>query len=80
MPRPRRPASKWSICRSCALRVEFFDVAAIVCFLRKVHWTVPGFTPEAYVDRLRAMHQRIEESGPFVSTAQRLLVELRRPA
>ena len=66
--------------QACALRVEFFDVAAIVCFLRKVHWTVPGFTPEAYVDRLRAMHQRIEERGPFVSTAQRLLVELRRPA
>ncbi len=66
--------------RACALRVEFFDVAAIVCFLRKVRWTVPGFTPESYVDRLRAMHQRIEEGGPFVSTAQRLLVELRRPA
>jgi len=66
--------------QACALRVEFFDVAAIVCFLRKVHWTVPDFTPEAYVDRLRAMHRRIEESGPFVSTAQRLLVELRRPA
>ena len=66
--------------QACALRVEFFDVAAIVCFLRKVPWTVPGFTPEAYVDRLRAMHRRIQESGPFVSTAQRLLVELRRPA
>jgi len=66
--------------QACALRVEFFDVAAVVCFLRKVHWTVPGFTPEAYVDRLRSMHRRIVESGPFVSTAQRLLVELRRPA
>jgi len=66
--------------QACSLRVEFFDVAAVVCFLRKVHWTVPGFTPEAYADRLRAMHRRIEQSGPFVSTAQRLLVELRRPA
>ena len=66
--------------RACALRVEFFDVAAIVCFLRKVHWTVPGFTPGAYADRLRAMHRQIEEHGPFVSTARRLLVELRRPA
>ncbi len=66
--------------RSCTLRVEFFDVAAIVCFLRKVCWTVPGFTPESSIDRLRAMHERMEESGPFVSTAQRLLVELRRPA
>jgi SAM-dependent methyltransferase len=66
--------------RACALRVEFFDVAAVVCFLRKVPWTVPGFTPEAYLDRLRAVHRRIRREGRFVSTAQRLLVELRRPA
>ena len=45
--------------RDCALRVEFFDVGAVVYFLRKVLWTVPGFTPEAYADRLRAMHERI---------------------
>ncbi len=65
--------------RACALRVEFFDVAAVVCFLRKVRWTVPGFTPEAHVDRLRAMHELIRQDGRFVSTARRLLVELRRP-
>jgi SAM-dependent methyltransferase len=65
--------------RSCALRVEFFDVGAVVHFLRKVHWTVPGFTPEGYLDRLRALHEQIERDGVFVSTAQRLLVEARRP-
>ena len=43
--------------RACALRVEFFDVAAVVHFLRKVHWTVPGFTPEAY-DAPAARHAR----------------------
>lgn len=66
--------------RSAALRVEFFDVAGVVHFLRKVHWTVPGFTPEAYMNRLRAMHEQIVRDGMFVSTAQRLLVEARRPA
>jgi hypothetical protein len=30
--------------REQALRVEFFDVGAVVYFLRKVLWTVPGFT------------------------------------
>ena len=62
-----------------ALRVEFFDVGAVVHFLRKVHWTVPGFTPEACAERLRDMHELIQERGAFVSTAQRLLVEARRP-
>jgi len=65
--------------RSRALRVEFFDVGAVVHFLRKVHWTVPDFTVEKYGDRLRAMHAHIESGGAFVSTAQRLLVEARKP-
>lgn len=66
--------------QSSALRVEFFDVAAVVYFLRKVLWTVPDFTIERYEDRLRAMHDYIEAHGSFVSTAQRMLVEARRPA
>ena len=66
--------------QSSALRVEFFDVAAVVYFLRKVLWTVPDFTIERYEDRLRAMHTDIETHGSFVSTAQRMLVEARKPA
>jgi SAM-dependent methyltransferase len=65
--------------RACALRVEFCDVGAVVYFLRKVHWTVPDFTPEAYDAQLRRLHQQIQREGSFVSTAQRLLVEARRP-
>ncbi len=66
--------------RACALRVEFFDVAAVVYFLRKVLWTVPGFTPETYAAPLRRLQARIERDGVFVSTARRMLVEVRRPA
>ena len=65
--------------RECALRVAFFDVGAVVYFLRKVHWTVPGFTPAAYDAQLRLLHERMEREGPFVATARRLLVEARRP-
>ena len=65
--------------RECALRVAFFDVGAVVHFLRKVRWTVPDFTPEAYDAQLRRLHEGIEREGPFVCTAQRLLVEARRP-
>ncbi|GAA3463147.1 class I SAM-dependent methyltransferase [Saccharothrix longispora] len=35
------------------LRVEFFDVAAVVHFLRKVIWIVPGFTVAAYATAWR---------------------------
>ncbi|USX52683.1 class I SAM-dependent methyltransferase [Lentzea sp. HUAS12] len=61
------------------LRVEFFDVGAVVHFLRKVLWTVPGFTVERYRDRLLDLHAHIQEHGAFVSTSTRFLVEARKP-
>ncbi|GGU40919.1 methyltransferase domain-containing protein [Lentzea flava] len=64
---------------SVALRVAFFDVGAVVHFLRKVLWTVPGFTVEAYRDRLLEMHEHIQEHGEFVSTSTRFLIEARKP-
>ena len=63
-----------------ALRTVFDDVGAVVHFLRKVLWTVPGFTVEAYRDRLVALHDQIQRDGPFVAHAQRFLIEARKPA
>lgn len=68
------------VLKSCALRVEFYDVAAVVHFLRKVRWTVPDFSVEKFRERLRAMHASIEREGLFVSTAQRILIEARKPS
>lgn len=62
------------------MRAEFFDVGAVVYFLRKVIWTVPGFTVPRYRDRLRELHERIEAHGPFVAHSTRILVEARKPA
>lgn len=64
--------------REQALRVEFYDVGAVVHFLRKVPWTVPGFTVDGYRDQLARMHERIRARGPFVSHAQRFLIEARK--
>ena len=65
--------------REEALRTVFNDVGAVVYFLRKVLWTVPGFTVEGYQDRLRLLHQKIQSEGPFVAHAQRVLIEARQP-
>jgi len=65
--------------REQSLRVEFFDVGAVVYFLRMVIWTVPGFSAEQYRPRLRELHQQIDAQGPFVSHAQRFLIEAVRP-
>ncbi|UMB67535.1 class I SAM-dependent methyltransferase [Mycobacterium paraterrae] len=61
------------------MRAEFFDVGAVIYFLRKVIWTVPDFTVERYRERLRDMHERIEADGAFVAHSTRLLVEARKP-
>lgn len=66
--------------RTARLRMEFHDIAAVVHFLRKVVWMVPGFTVEAYGDRLRALHEKITADGPFVAHSTRHLFVARKPA
>ena len=65
--------------RDQALRTVFNDVGAVVYFLRKVLWTVPGFTVAAYRAQLRRLHDQIQAEGPFVAHAQRFLIEARKP-
>ncbi len=61
------------------LRAEFFDVGAVIYFLRKVIWAVPDFSVDRYRERLRDLHDRIEADGPFVTYSTRVLVEARKP-
>ncbi|KUH87587.1 MULTISPECIES: methyltransferase domain-containing protein [unclassified Mycobacterium] len=64
--------------RTERLRMEFFDIGAVVYFLRKVIWMVPDFTVERYRDRLRELHRQIEHDGPFVAHSSRTLIEARK--
>jgi SAM-dependent methyltransferase len=61
--------------RQESLRTVFNDVGAVVRFLRKVPWIVPGFTVDAYRNRLAALHAQIGRDGPFVAHAERFLIE-----
>ncbi len=55
-------------------KLEFFDLAAVVHFLRKVLWTVPDFAVERYRDKLIELHAEIEERGSFISYSRHALV------
>ncbi|MGK9148754.1 class I SAM-dependent methyltransferase [Plantibacter flavus] len=61
------------------LRIEFHDIGAVVWFLRKVIWMVPGFTSAAYEERLREIHASLETDSPFVAHSTRTLIEARKP-
>ncbi|MEU5658093.1 class I SAM-dependent methyltransferase [Streptomyces sp. NPDC047737] len=65
--------------RAERLRMEFRDIGAVVYFLRKVIWMVPGFTVAGYLPQLRSLHRRIETEGPFVAHSSRFLIEARKP-
>ena len=65
--------------REATLRLEFFDVAAVVVFLRKVIWIVPGFTAAGYREPLGALHERIRADGPFAAHTTRYLIECSKP-
>jgi SAM-dependent methyltransferase len=93
-PQPRGSARRPEVARAAAesagltvedLRQEhlltvFYDVGAVVYFLRLVVWIVPGFTVEKYRTRLRAMHEHIQQHGSFVGHAARFLIDARKPA
>ncbi|WP_229401962.1 class I SAM-dependent methyltransferase [Micromonospora okii] len=66
--------------REATLRTVFHDIAAVVYFLRKVVWTVPGFTVGRYRPQLARLHARIEAEGAFVTHARRFLIEAVKPA
>ncbi|BDZ48417.1 methyltransferase type 11 [Frondihabitans sucicola] len=61
-------------------RIEFFDIGAVVYFLRKVIWMVPGFTVAEYLPRLRDLHEQILRDGSFVAYSTRFLIVARKPA
>lgn len=64
--------------RSERLPMEFYDIGAVVHFLRKVIWMVPDFTVDRYRPQLRALHDRIRAEGPFRAHSARFLIEARK--
>lgn len=61
------------------LRMEFFDIAAVVYFLRKVIWIVPGFSIERYRAEPAQVHDRIVDEGKFVAHSRRFLLDAHKP-
>ncbi|MEY2467976.1 MAG: hypothetical protein QOF21_674 [Actinomycetota bacterium] len=61
------------------LPMTFDDVGAVIYFLRLVIWIVPNFMVEDFRDRLRDLHDHIEQHGPFRATSTRFLIEARKP-
>ena len=57
---------------------RFFDVGAVVYFLRAIPWLVEGFSVERYDEQLRRLHARILARGYFETEMHRFVVTARK--
>ena len=53
---------------------RFYDVGAVVYYLRMVEWQIPGFTAERYAQKLRELHHFIIANGCFEVPSHRFLI------
>jgi len=60
-------------------RTEFYDIGAVVYYLRVVVWIVPDFSVAKYREQLMRLHEQIEHDGAFKTTASRFLIEAVKP-
>lgn len=61
-------------------KVVFYDIGAVVYFLRVVVWTVPDFTIARYRAQLRRLHEHITDNGAFETASSRYLIDAERSA
>ncbi len=59
--------------------LEFFDVGAVVFYLRIVSWQIADFSADKYHDKLFSIHQGILENGSLKVREHRILVEACKP-
>ncbi|GCE45634.1 hypothetical protein EI42_03555 [Thermosporothrix hazakensis] len=58
---------------------RFYDVGALVFYLKVIEWQIPDFSVERYFERLLEPHGRIQREGSIVSHSHRFFVKARKP-
>lgn len=61
------------------LESNFYDIGAVVFYLKVIEWQIEGFSVEKYEQRLRDMHDLIEKQGAFYASEHRFLIEAQKP-
>jgi hypothetical protein len=66
-------------CYEQVLESNFYDIGAVVFYLKIIEWQIMDFSVEKYDQRLRDMHRLIEAQGAFYATEHRFLIEAKKP-
>lgn len=56
------------------VKSRFYDIGAIVFYLKAIPWQVPDFTIEKYFERLKEIHHLIQENSYIDFTCHRFLI------
>lgn len=56
------------------VKTRFYDIEAIVFYLKAIPWQVPGFTVEKYYEKLKGIHNTLEKEGFIDFTCHRFFV------
>ncbi|MGC5327856.1 class I SAM-dependent methyltransferase [Brevibacillus sp. SYSU BS000544] len=86
--------STWNLASACAQLEEagfviersaeafpyarFYDVGAIIYYLKAILWQIPDFTVEKYRDPLEKFHQTIQENGYIQFQSHRFFLQARK--
>jgi len=55
-------------------KTVFYDVGALILYLKAIPWQIPNFTIEKYEPALKRIDATIRDTGKFVSKAHRFVV------
>lgn len=66
------------VAEKAVLKSTFFDIGAVVYYLKAIPWQIEGFDPETHAEGLKKLHNIIERQGSFTATAHRFLIVARK--
>ena len=61
-------------------RQTFFDVGALIYFLKAIPWVVRGFSVETHIAGLTSLQARVDAGEPLSFKIERFLIEAKKIA
>ncbi len=61
-------------CKETITKTRFYDIGAVLFFLKVISWQIPDFTIQKHYSRIIDLHNKIETDGFFDGSCHRFLV------
>ncbi|MEE4194406.1 MAG: class I SAM-dependent methyltransferase [Anaerolineae bacterium] len=64
---------------SAGTPAHYYDIGAVVYYLKAIPWQIPGFVCEENLAVMRKLHEKILKEGKFTTMEDRMLLILQKP-